>query len=128
MIGDMLNNNKRREVRTREDQVMFYGRKYRREASGYYVCTTGDRERLHVRVWRRAHGGCEVPAGCVIHHLDWNKANNNVENLICVTIEEHEKIHNILGGEAGRMYGYELKSTRDERGYPPGLKDSDIDK
>lgn len=31
MIGDMLNNNKRREVRTRLDQVMFFGRKYRRD-------------------------------------------------------------------------------------------------
>ena len=29
MLGDYLNNNKRREVRTREDQVMFYGKKYR---------------------------------------------------------------------------------------------------
>jgi len=31
MIGDMLNNNKRREVKTREDQRLFMGKKYRRE-------------------------------------------------------------------------------------------------
>ena len=31
MIGDLLNTNKRREVRTRVDQVMYMGRKYRRD-------------------------------------------------------------------------------------------------
>ena len=31
MIGDLLNTNKRREVKTREDQVMFNGKKYRRD-------------------------------------------------------------------------------------------------
>ena len=56
MIGDMLNNNKRRDVKTRADQVMFYGKKYRQDKkTGYYVCTTasetGNRKRLHVAMW-----------------------------------------------------------------------------
>lgn len=103
-------------MRTREDQVMYMGRKYRREVgTGYYVCTTGSRKRLHVAIWETEHGG-EVPPGCVVHHLDWNKSNNSIENLLCVTVEEHEMIHNIIGGEAGREYGYKLKSERKERG------------
>lgn len=31
MIGDLLNNNKRKDVKTREDQVMYMGKKYRRD-------------------------------------------------------------------------------------------------
>ena len=31
MIGDLLNNNKRREVKTRADQVLYLGKKYRRD-------------------------------------------------------------------------------------------------
>lgn len=31
MIGDMLNNNKRREVKTRADQQMYLGKKYRQD-------------------------------------------------------------------------------------------------
>lgn len=105
MIGDLLNTNKRREVRTRADQVMFMGKKYRQDKrTGYYVCTTGTRERLHVAMWE-AYWGREVPRGCVIHHLDWNKTHNEISNLICVTVEEHETIHNRIGGEARSCVG-----------------------
>jgi hypothetical protein len=113
MIGDLLNTNKRREVKTRADQVMFMGKKYRQDKrTGYYVCTTGKkRQRLHVAIWEHEHG-IEVPPGCVIHHLDWDKTHNEISNLICVTVEEHETIHNRIGGEAGRAWGYELVKTR----------------
>ena len=47
MIGDMLNNNKRRDVKTRLDQVLYLGKKYRQDKkTGYYVCTTGSRRSL----------------------------------------------------------------------------------
>lgn len=38
MIGDLLNTNKRREVKTREDQVMFNGKKYRRDKKTRLLC------------------------------------------------------------------------------------------
>lgn len=118
MIGDLFNNNKRKDVITREDQVMRFGKKWRQDKkTGYYVCTTGNRKRLHVEVWEREHG-VAVPPGCVIHHLDWNKTHNVPENLICVTVLEHERIHNIIGGEKGKAWGYELVKTR-INGLPP---------
>lgn len=122
MIGDLLNNNKRREVKTREDQVMFMGKKYRQDKrTGYYVCTTGKkRQRLHIAIWEAEHG-VEVPPGCVIHHLDWDKTHNEAGNLICVTVKEHEMIHNIIGGEAGKRLGYELIKTRGVDGLPGGM-------
>lgn len=114
-----------RKVVTREGQKLYMGKKYAIEQkTGYYVCTSGSRKRLHVAIWEHEHG-VDVPPGCVIHHLDWNKSNNNVENLICVSIEEHEKIHNIIGGDKGKAYGYELVGTRDDRGLPKEYK-SDI--
>lgn len=120
MIGDFLNNNKRREVCTRADQVMFYGRKYRQDKkTGYYLCTSGGRKRLHVVMWEQA-AGREVPPGCVVHHLDWNKRNNTVENLVCVSIEEHNMIHNPPGGGDNKELGYKIKKERGLR-IPPGL-------
>ena len=75
------------------------GKKYAQDPStGYYLCTSGDRKRLHVAIWEHEHG-MEVPEGCVIHHKDWCKTNNSVENLTCVTVEGHELIHNHKQGE-----------------------------
>ena len=118
MIGDMLNNNKRREVKTRADQVMFCGRKYRQDKkTGYYVCTTGKkRQRLHVAMWEH-EAGCVVPPGCVIHHVDWVKTHNVISNLVCVTVSEHERIHNTPGG---KEFGEKIKKERGMR-IPPGL-------
>ncbi len=120
MIGDMFNNNKRKDVRTREGQHMYNGKKYAKEkGTGYYVCTSGNRKRLHIAIWEHEHG-MEVPEGCVIHHLDWNKNNNTVENLVCLTIWEHECVHNIIGGEKGKALGYELLKNRVD-GLPPDV-------
>lgn len=116
----MFNNNKRKDVRTREDQRLFMGKKYAKEKeTGYYVCTSGNRKRLHIAMWEAKYGR-EVPPGCVIHHLDWNKANNTVENLVCLTIWEHECVHNIIGGEKGKALGYELVKNRVD-GLPPDM-------
>lgn len=110
-----------RKVVTREGQKLYMGKKYAVEQkTGYYVCTSGDRKRLHIAIWEHEHG-VEVPEGCVIHHLDWNKANNTVENLVCLTIWEHECVHNIIGGEKGKKLGYELARGRNKHGLPPDM-------
>ena len=111
----------RRGKRTRESQVLFNGKLYGRNASGYYICSTGGRERLHVSVWKKRWNREDVPPGCVIHHLDWNKNNNKWENLVCVTIEEHERIHNIIGGEDGKRLGYEIAEVRNLKNGLDGL-------
>lgn len=120
MIGDMFNTNRKRDVCTREGQRMYMGKKYaKEETTGYYVCTSGSRKRLHVAMWEHEHG-MEVPPGCVIHHLDWNKNNNVIENLVCLTVEEHERIHNIIGGEKGKALGYDMVKERVD-GLPPDV-------
>lgn len=69
------------------------------------------------------HGVERCPGGCVIHHLDWDKTNNTIENLICVTVAEHERIHNSGASDVsgGREWGYELIKTRTVDGLPPDV-------
>lgn len=38
MIGDLFNMNKRKDVRTREDQVMYMGKKYRQDKKTRLLC------------------------------------------------------------------------------------------
>ena len=98
-IGDFDGKGRdKRKIITREDQVMFMGKKYRRDKkTGYYICTTasetGNRKRLHVAMWE-AETGEPVPPGYVVHHIDWNKNNNTIKNLIMITVQEHNLIHN----------------------------------
>ena len=50
------------------------------------------RQALHRDVWAYFNG--EIPAGNYeIHHIDWNKTNNDISNLQLVTQSEHGKIH-----------------------------------
>lgn len=96
MIGDLFNNNRKRDVCTREGQRFYRGKKYAVEAgTGYLVCTTGKRKRLHVVMYEQeVLGGMEIPDGMVVHHIDCDKTHNEISNLACVSIEEHEWIHN----------------------------------
>jgi len=49
------------------------------------------KEYVHIMVWTSTNG--PVPTGYLIHHWDWNKLNNSLDNLVCVTPAEHIKIH-----------------------------------
>lgn len=61
---------------------------YENKHDNHYVC--GNKQ-LHRVVWSYYYG--EIPKGYVIHHIDENPANNNIENLQCMSRLEHGKIH-----------------------------------
>ena len=42
-------------------------------------------------IWERHNG--KIPQGFEIHHIDGNRNNNNISNLLCVSLEEHYNIH-----------------------------------
>jgi len=46
---------------------------------------------LHQEIWKSEYG--EVPDGYEIHHLDMDTLNNKIENLTCILVKEHHKIH-----------------------------------
>ena len=58
--------------------------------SGYWQHTT-TRERMHRYVWKHYCG--EIPKGFHIHHIDGNKSNNDISNLMLLTSYAHHKLH-----------------------------------
>jgi hypothetical protein len=46
-------------------------------------------------VWSQANGS--IPRGCVIHHKDGDKLNDNPENLECMTRNAHMALHDPRG-------------------------------
>lgn len=59
-----------------------------------YIVTKTDAGRnlgVHRKVWESAHG--PIPPGCIIHHIDGNGRNNNLDNLMLLTRSEHTRLH-----------------------------------
>ena len=52
----------------------------------------GRNHKRTLRVWEKANN-ISKPYGYHIHHIDGNNSNDIPSNLICVTREEHAKIH-----------------------------------
>ena len=62
--------------------------------------------RKHIRIWEAAHG--KVPKDSEgrsyeIHHIDGNPNNNALENLACLSIDEHYNIH-LSQGDFGAAF------------------------
>ena len=62
----------------------------RDERTGYYLNST-IQKRMHRYVWESCNG--EIPAGCEIHHKDHNPANNDIDNLELMTVQDHRRYH-----------------------------------
>jgi hypothetical protein len=78
--------------------IEYDGYKFIKDISGYYIgprriC----RENLHRYKYKKEVG--EIPQGHIIHHIDCDKENNNVENLQCMSQSEHIKLHDIAHNE-----------------------------
>jgi hypothetical protein len=60
---------------------------------GYYRITSGIHadELLHRLIWEDING--PIPEGYIIHHKDFNKLNNDLNNLQCLTKSEHITLH-----------------------------------
>ena len=68
--------------------------------SGGYVLTfdrAGHNSTIHRACWEAYRG--PIPKGHVIHHIDGNRTNNAIENLVCMTNGEHIGLHNARRGE-----------------------------
>ena len=59
--------------------------------TGYYKCGT---TYMHRYVWEFYNG--PIPDGYEIHHKDFNRANNDITNLECLSKTEHKKLHGEL--------------------------------
>ena len=45
-------------------------------------------------IWKKKYG--KILKGDVIHHIDGNKLNDNIENLVAISVSEHMKLHSGL--------------------------------
>ena len=60
------------------------------EKSGYYQNSTIHKS-LHRFVWEENNG--VIPKGYEIHHIDFDKSNNHISNLMLVDKKTHLEIH-----------------------------------
>ncbi len=73
------------------DRAIFDGLSFRRDKRTGYYLNRKTQTRLHVYVWEFYNG--KIPKGYHIHHIDMNKDNNEIENLVMLSASEHEKLH-----------------------------------
>lgn len=79
------------------DVAIAEGHRFRRDKrTGYYLSSAkinGKRRRLHVFVWEHYNGS--VPEGYQVHHIDEDKGNNDITNLVLMTSSKHSRHHAI---------------------------------
>jgi len=59
-----------------------------------WVDVPGKYEFEHRLVWENAHG--PIPKGWQTHHLNGDKSDNRLENLMCLPNSAHQKLHAAL--------------------------------
>jgi hypothetical protein len=50
-----------------------------------------DQKLAHRHVWEKERG--PIPAGWHVHHIDRDRGNNSIENLLCLSEEDHKQLH-----------------------------------
>jgi hypothetical protein len=63
--------------------------KFTPQSNGYFRKSDGDRELMHRYVWRHYNG--IIPEGHDIHHINMNRADNNIKNLEMLRKDEHTR-------------------------------------
>jgi len=58
-----------------------------------YEDKEGKKKTIHSRIGEKKYHYDKIPAGFVIHHIDWDKDNNQYFNLILLHRKDHKRIH-----------------------------------
>ena len=73
------------------DYAIFNDLVFRKDKRTGYYLNAKTHKRLHVYVWEYYNG--KIPKGYHVHHKDFDKNNNELENLVLLTSQEHLKLH-----------------------------------
>lgn len=77
--------------------VMYDGLKFTVANTGYYRSTLGNREMLHRYKYIKEIG--DVPLDWDVHHIDQNKTNNDIDNLVSLPKDEHAHLFSTGGNK-----------------------------
>jgi len=84
---------KGRNFKIRDKKILpfqtFNGKKYSLRNHGYYSLTNRKRALMHRDVWEFYNN--KIPLGWDIHHKDFDKSNNKIENLEIYKKDEHSR-------------------------------------
>lgn len=61
------------------------------DTKGYYRAINNFKCLMHRYIWEYYNG--KIPSGYEIHHIDFDRSNNDISNLQLVSRSEHRKIH-----------------------------------
>jgi len=79
-------------IKIDENFIEFNNQKFRKDKrTGYYWTVDIPRKSLHLSVYE-FYGNIRSE-GYEIHHIDFNKENNDISNLACISSKEHHNIH-----------------------------------
>lgn len=86
--------NRNLEMRARppaRPSIVFNGRRYSLRNNGYYGATEGNRASLHRDMWEASYG--PIPADYDIHHKNFDKTDNRLDNFECLPKAEHAHLY-----------------------------------
>lgn len=95
--------------------VLFCGRWYYPDRRGYFFHKKSDGETLslHREVWEQERG--KIPDGWHVHHKNEDKGDNRIENLECLSAQDHLSLHGYTSPWVGSAANLEqLDSLRDK--------------
>jgi hypothetical protein len=75
----------------------------------------GIRPNSTYRLTYQKHHDVRVKRGNYVHHIDWDRRNNHIDNLIEVTTEEHKWLHHSERLDLRKLKYNELKVILDKR-------------
>ena len=73
------------------DVACFNGLSFRKDKKTGYYLNAKTHKRLHVYVWEYYNG--KVPRNYHVHHKDFDKSNNEIDNLVLLSAQEHLSLH-----------------------------------
>lgn len=121
-------------VRIDEKTCVFRGTKYKKNRYGYFVASyprkRGKSFGLHRVIWEAVNG--PIPPNHHIHHMDGDKSNYSIGNLLLMTKSDHQRLHGMqfrgtpckVNRATPEEKAILLRRASEEMGILPSLKPS----